>query len=248
MRGQLEIFDSMPALQHGAAKKIITCLSGEIVAHGMASFALSGGTTPRSVYELLGSPEYRGRVDWKKVHLFWGDERCVGPTMPESNFRMANESLVRNIAIPPQNVHRIRGEIKPQEAARESEAGIRRFFGLKEGEFPRFTLVLLGLGEDGHTASLFPGTEVLQETRRIVSAVEVKAIAASRITLTFPAINNAATVIFLVSGRTKSTILREALAEGEMRYPAQQINPTSGRLFWLVDRDAASRIPKAEAT
>lgn len=248
MNGQLEIFESSTLLQHGAVERIVSCLANEILAHGRASFVLSGGTTPRSVYELLGSPEYRGRLDWKKVHLFWGDERCVGPSMPESNFRMAKESLFQNISIPPQNIHRMRGELKPQEAAHESEIEIRRFFGLKEGEFPQFTLILLGIGEDGHTASLFPGTAVLGETHRIVSDVEVKAISASRLTLTFPAINNAATIIFLVSGRTKAGILGEVLAKGETRYPAQQVDPISGQLFWLVDRDAASRIPKAQTT
>ncbi len=248
MKAQLEIFDSLTALQHGAAEKITTCLGKDINAHGFATFSLSGGATPRGVYELLGAPQYRGRLDWKKVHLFWGDERCVGPTMPESNFRMVNESLIRNITIPPQNVHRIRGEIKPQEAALESEREIRRFFGLKDGEFPRFTLVLLGLGEDGHTASLFPGTTVLDEGRRIVSDVRVEAIAASRVTLTLPTINNAATVIFLVSGRTKARILADVLGEGKVRYPAQQVYPASGQIFWLVDKDAALHIPKAEAT
>lgn len=248
MKGHLHIFESLADLQHAAAEKIVTCLAEDILLRGAAPIALSGGTTPRGVYEVLGSDTYRGRVEWKKVHLFWGDERCVGPAMPESNFRMANESLLRNIPIPPQNVHRIRGEIKPQDAARESETDIRRFFGLKEGEFPRFTLVLLGLGEDGHTASLFPGTEVLEEKKRIVADVHVQAIAATRITLTLPAINHADTVIFLVSGRTKAGILREVLGEGEARYPAQRIDPASGRLFWLVDKEAASHIAGTERT
>ena len=163
MNGQLTVFGSMAALQQAAAEKIVTELTAGVRAQGMASFALSGGTRPRGVYELLGSAEYAGRIDWKKVHFFWGDERCVGPTMPESNFRMVNESLFRHIPLPPQNVHRVPCELKPQDAARECEKDIRRFFGLKEGEFPRFTIVLLGMGEDGHTASLFPGTTVLGE-------------------------------------------------------------------------------------
>jgi 6-phosphogluconolactonase len=247
MNGQLKVVGSVTALQQEAAELIVTCLTEETRGHGVASFVLSGGSTPRGVYELLGSAQYRGRIDWKNVHLFWGDERCVGPTRPESNYRMANESLIRHIAIPPQNVHRTRGEIKPQEAARESESDVRRFFGLKEGEFPRFTLVLLGIGEDGHTASLFPGTPVMEEKRRIVADVYVEALAASRVTLTIPAFNNAATVVFLASGRTKAEILKNVLEDGEVRYPAQRINPASGRLFWLVDKDAASRLPKAEA-
>jgi 6-phosphogluconolactonase len=267
MKGHLETFATLAALQQGAAEKIVACLRDAILAHGSSSFVLSGGATPRGVYELLGSEKYRDRIEWRKVHLFWGDERCVGPTMPESNFRMANASLIRNISIPPQNVHRIRGELKPQEAARACETEIRRFFGLKEGEFPRFTLALLGLGEDGHTASLFPGTGVLNEKQRIVSEVHVEALAASRVTLTIPAINNAATVMFLVSGRTKAAILRGVLEDAEPvpanggdeasvrtggaerkepRFPAQFINPTSGQLLWLVDNEAASQLPKAE--
>jgi 6-phosphogluconolactonase len=248
MKGHLQIFESGASLLRGAAENIVTNMQGEIAARGSASVALSGGATPRGVYELLGSEPYRNRIDWEKVQVFWGDERCVGPTMAESNFRMARESLLRNIPLPDQNVHRIRGESKPAEAAREYEIEIRRFFGLKEGAFPRFTLFLLGLGEDGHTASLFPGTPVLDEKRRIVSDVYVESLAASRVTLTFPAINNAATVMFLVSGRTKAGILKEVLEGMEARYPAQQISPISGRLFWLVDSDAASHLSKVEAT
>ena len=246
MRGRLQVFESAAALQHAAAEKIIAILNEEIAARGVASLALSGGATPRGVYELLGSEPFRGRIDWKKLHIFWGDERCVGPTMPESNFRMAKEALLRNIAILPQDVHRIRGEIRPQDAARESELDIRRFFGLKEGEFPRFTLVLLGLGEDGHTASLFPDTAVLGEKQRIVSDVYVDKLSASRVTLTAPAINHAAAVLFLVAGRSKAGILRNVLEEGEDRFPVQLIQPLSGQLFWFVDRDAASQLSKAE--
>ena len=249
MKGQLEIFDSLMALERGAADKITACLGEEIIFRGIASIALCGGTTPLGVYKLLGSPHYSGRLDWKKVHFFWGDERCVGPTMPESNFRTASELLFRHIGLPPQNVHRVRGEIKPEEAARESEMNIRLFFGLKEGEFPRLSLVLLGLGNDGHTASIFPGSPVLGERQRIVSSVHVHAVPPSRITLTIPAINSAATVFFLLSGRSKAAILKDVIEEGEQpRYPAQHINPASGRLFWLVDKDAASQLPKAETS
>ncbi len=248
MKGHLEIFDSPTSLEHGAADKIVTTLGEEILSRGVATIALCGGTTPRGVYKLLGSPEYSGRLDWKKVHFFWGDERCVGPTNPESNFRTASELLFRHVGLPQQNIHRVRGKIRPPEAARESEEDIRRFFGLKEGEFPRFSLVLLGLGNDGHTASIFPGSPVLGERQRIVTEAHVRAIPAYRITLTVPAINNAATVAFLVSGKSKAAILKDVLEDGEPRYPAQHINPASGRLFWLVDKDAASRLPGTKTT
>jgi 6-phosphogluconolactonase len=248
MNGRLEVFRSPEALLQAAAERIVACLREAILTEGKASFALSGGTTPRGVYELLGAEQYRSRLDWRKIHLFWSDERCVGPSMPESNFRMANKSLIRNVPIPSRNIHRIRGELEPREAAYESEADIRRFFGLNEGGFPRFSLVLLGLGEDGHTASLFPETEVLNEEHRIVSEVYVKTLAAFRVTLTIPAINNAAAAIFLVSGKTKAGILREVLEERNPRYPAQFVKLDNGQLFWLVDNEAASFTEKASTT
>ncbi len=246
MTVHLETFPSVTALQQGAAKNLFACLQGEILARGRASFVLSGGVTPRGVYELLGSEFYRPRIDWKKIHFFWGDERCVGPTMPESNFRMANEALLRNIPLPPQNIHRIRGEVKPRIAAQEYETDIRRFFNLKEGEFPHFSLVLLGLGEDGHTASLFPGTPVLEERRRIVAEVHVESLATSRVTLTVPTINNAGDVCFIVSGRSKARIVHEVLEGPAARYPAQLITPSSGRISWLLDNEAASQIAKVQ--
>jgi 6-phosphogluconolactonase len=243
MKGHLEILPSTSTLLHAVADTIVACLQQQIRSGGAATIALSGGTTPRGVYELLGSKEYRDRVEWKNVHLFWGDERCVGPAMPESNYRMANEALVRNIGIPSANVHRIHGEAQPAVAARDYETDIRRWFGLKEGEVPRFTLVLLGLGEDGHTASLFPGTRVLHENHRIVSEVFVESLNRFRVTLTFPAINNASTVLVLVSGRSKAEILKEVYTAVDERFPAQRIDPTSGRLLWLVDSEAASQLP-----
>jgi 6-phosphogluconolactonase len=241
MKGHLEIFQSSTALLYGAAEKILTCLREELLVHGTASLVLSGGTTPRGVYELIGSEKYRDRVDWKRIHLFWGDERCVPPTMPESNYRMAHRAFIKNIPIPSHHVHRIHGELRPQEAARAYEMDIRNFFSLKKGELPRWTLVLLGLGEDGHTGSLFPDTGVLDEKERLVSEVYVDSLASYRVTMTLPAINNAATVLFLVSGRTKAVILREVLEDGGADYPARRISPVSGRLFWFADYEAASQ-------
>jgi len=245
MKGQVEIFPTPAAFREAAAEKIVTVLQEQIVNHKVASVALAGGTTPRGIYELLGSKKYRDRITWRYVHLFWGDERCVAPTMPESNFRMVKESLLGKISIPSRNIHRIQGELNPEEAARVQERDIRRSFSLKEGEFPRFTLVLLGLGEDGHTASLFPGTEVLGERERIVSGVYVQSLAGFRVTLTVPAINHAGTVLFLVSGKSKAGMFREVLEGTELRYPAQYINPAPGQLFWFADADAASLIGKA---
>jgi 6-phosphogluconolactonase len=223
-------------------EKVVVCVEEAITAHGVASIALSGGSTPRSVYELLGTDEFRARIDWTRVHLFWGDERCVAPFLPESNFRMVNESLIRRISIPDENIHRILGERPPREAALAYEQEIRSLFDLQEGQWPAFSLVLLGLGEDGHTASLFPSTAVLQEEVRLIAEVHVEKLSTDRITMTLPLINNATTVICMVSGRSKATILRQVLEGDVVRYPAQMVNPLSGKLFWMADHEAASQL------
>ncbi|MBM2841757.1 MAG: pgl, partial [Bacteroidetes bacterium] len=176
------------------------------------------------------------------VHLFWGDERCVPPDDPESNYRMVHEALLRHIGIPPENVHRIKGELDPALTAREYEEEIRRAFGVNENAIPRFDLILLGLGEDGHTASLFPGTSALQEKQRIVTEVYVEKLESHRITITLSVINNAFHVFFLVSGKSKAQILGAVLNESPVSYPAQLVRPVAGELQWLVDQDAASQL------
>jgi 6-phosphogluconolactonase len=242
MKGRLEVFASAGELIRGVGEKVGVCIEEAIATHGVASVALSGGSTPRSVYELLGSDVFRERIDWTRVHLFWGDERCVPPFLPESNFRMVNESLIRRNSIPEENIHRILGERPPKEAAHTYEQEIKSIFDLQEGQWPSFSLVLLGLGEDGHTASLFPSTPVLQEQARLVVEVHVEKLSTDRITMTFPLINNASTVMCIVSGRSKANILRQVLEGDIVRYPAQMIDPVSGKLFWLVDHEAASQL------
>jgi 6-phosphogluconolactonase len=242
MKGRLEVFGSVSELIRGVGEKVAVCIEEAIALHGVASVGLSGGSTPRSVYELLGSDEFRTRVDWTRVHLFWGDERCVPPFMPESNFRMVNEALIKRISIPEANVHRILGERPPREAALAYEQDIKALFDLQEGQWPAFSLVLLGLGEDGHTASLFPETPVIQEQVRLVAEVHVEELSADRITMTLPLINNAASVMCIVSGRSKAMVLRQVLEGDVVRYPAQMVNPVSGQLYWLVDQEAASQL------
>ena len=242
MKGRLNIFADPAALAHAATEKILYCLNEAILEQGRATIVLSGGNTPRTVYELLASEAYRGRVGWSLVHIFWGDERSLLPTTPGSNFRMANEVMLQHLPIPPGNVHRIPAEHPPQEAARVYEAELREFFETGPGEFPRFTIVLLGLGDDGHTASLFPDTLALRERSRIVCEVYVDALDSSRITMTAPALNSAGTVLFLVTGKSKAAILREVLLDETPRYPAQMINPVRGELLWYADRDAASQL------
>lgn len=218
--------------------------------------ALAGGRTPRGVYERLAAragataaetaaTEAGPTPDWSRMHVFWGDERVVPPDHPESNYRMARESLLSRVPIPEAQVHRVQAELPdPDDAAEAYERTIREAFHLTPGEWPRFDLVLLGLGEDGHVASLFPGSTALAERRRLAVAPQVERLGARRVTLTLPVINHAACVLFLVSGGGKAAILRAVLRgeDGLDRYPAQLVRPRNGSVLWLADRDAAARL------
>jgi 6-phosphogluconolactonase len=221
------------------------------------TIALAGGSTPRALYRLLADPAmpFRGRIAWESIHFFWGDERHVPPDHPDSNFRMAREAMLDHVPVPPAHVHRVAGE--EPDAARAAARYERELVDLfrlatdrdgaasaAELDWPRFDLVLLGLGEEGHTASLFPGSPLLAEARHLAGAVWVASHRAWRITLTPPVLDRAATVIFLVSGAAKAAALA-AVLEGERRpelYPAQAVAPIDGRLLWLVDRAAAQEL------
>jgi 6-phosphogluconolactonase len=245
MKGKLDVFLSKEDLAKGAAEWIISMIAISISQHGNAAVALSGGTTPRSVYALMARDEFRNRLQWERVHLFWGDERCVPPYSSESNYRMIRDSLLTHLAIPKENIHRIPAELEPAAAARQYEQEIKQLFSLKDGEWPEFDLVLLGLGEDGHTASLFPGTPALEEKSRVVTEVFVEKLQAHRVTMTLPVINNASNVLFLVSGKDKAPILSEILEGDKGISPADRVNPKSGNLYWLADRDAAANLRPA---
>lgn len=215
-----------------------------VATRGRFTVALSGGTTPGGVYRVLAGEQYRTTLPWPSVHLFWGDERCVPPTHPESNYRMAAETLLSRIAIPAENVHRIPVELPPHEAAAAYEQTLRAVFALTGSDLPRFDLIFLGLGVDGHTASLFPGTPGVREERRLVVAHYVEKLGAWRITLTPPVLNNAAQVVFLVRGVEKAETL-SAVLHGPCdpeRWPAQLVRPTQGSVLWLVDRAAAGAL------
>jgi 6-phosphogluconolactonase len=237
----LRVFADGAALAHAAAEEFTHRAEEAIRARGRFSVALSGGSTPRRLFALLADPAepFRDRIDWRGVHLFWGDERHVPPDHPESNFRMAREALLDRIEIPAENVHRPRGE--EPDAARAAalyEDELRAFF---HGA-PRFDLVLLGLGADAHTASLFPGTGAVRERERWVVAPWVEKLETFRLTLTPAVLDRAAAVIFLVQGDEKADALRAVLA-GERdpeRFPAQVVELRDGEILWLVDRAAAS--------
>ena len=240
----LRVAEDRAALYRDAAAeftRIVTAAAGRA---GTCSVALAGGSTPRGLYLLLadgGSP-YRARLPWDRVHFFWGDERLVPPDHADSNFRMAREAMLDVAAVPPVNIHRIRGEsADAATAAAEYEEELRRYFQPRSDRRPRFDLVLLGMGADGHTASLFPGTPALDETKRWAVASRRPEDGVERITLTIPVINNAAHIIFLVAGAAKAATLKEVL-EGDavpQRMPSRAICPVDGTLLWLIDRAAA---------
>jgi 6-phosphogluconolactonase len=217
-----------------------------ITASGRFAIALSGGSTPRGLYALLATDAFARRVDWSRVHVFFGDERCLPPDHPDSNARMARETLLDRVPVPATSIHRLRGEDDPEHAASEYERTLQAFFGQGGPGYSApaagFDLILLGMGENGHTASLFPRLPAVSETAHWVMAQYVAEVASWRITLTPVVINAAAEVIFLVSGAEKAAMLHQVLV-GPVQpevLPAQAIKPIRGRLIWMVDEAAAA--------
>ncbi len=224
----------------------LTSLGAEsISAAGQFTLVLSGGSTPGKLYELLTSTPYRERLAWDRVHLFWGDERCVPPEHAESNFRLVQEELITPLGLSQKNLHRIKGELEsPEKSAAEYEEELADFFRLQAGDVPRFDLILLGMGADGHTASLFPSDNSLQECKHLVVATRSTHGGVRRITLTLPTINHARQVFFLISGPDKAETVREVL-EGSRRgvpLPAQLVEPSDGELRFYLDQPAASHL------
>lgn len=240
MRCQFRTFDDVPALCRAAAELFAAESAQAIEARGRFTASLAGGNTPKPVYELLATPEFSHRLDWTRVHIFWGDERCVPPDHARSNYRMTREALLDHVAIPAANVHRIRGELAPPAAAADCEADLRRAF--PDGR-TAFDLVFLGLGDNAHTASLWPGTAVVDETSRLAAEVYVSEQDLWRVTMTAPALNAGRVVAFLVAGADKADAVREVTVgpRDPHRFPAQLIQPGDGELIWLLDRAADSR-------
>src|SRR5687768_4925449 len=209
--GDVLVFDTPEEVALAAAEKFVTYGQKAISDHGVFSVALAGGNTPRRVYELLATDPFRNRVEWSRVHLFFGDERCVPPHHPDSNYGMVYQTLISKIEIPTANVHRMVGEGNPEENASAYEKELTTFFG--ELSWPRFDLVLLGMGEDGHTASLFPGSDALNEKSKWAVATRMKRLEQERITLTAPVLNHAEHLMFLVTGQGKAKRLSEVLRQ-----------------------------------
>ena len=238
----IRIFETAEDVARAAADYFVATAAKSISAEGRFSVALAGGSTPRRTYQLLASEEYRNRLPWSQVHIFFGDERSVPATHADSNYRMAEEAMISLLPIPEQNVHRMVGVGDAVANASLYESELQAFF---DGAiWPRLNLVLLGMGDDGHTASLFPGTEALNEARAWVVANWVEKLKTYRITLTAPAINHAANIVFLVAGAGKAERLPEVLrgARNPQQLPSQLIQPVNGSLVWLVDKAAAERL------
>jgi 6-phosphogluconolactonase len=229
----VEAYASAGDLFHAAAHKVAEIISDCLNRKQSCAIALSGGSTPKRLYELLAKGE-GGPIDWKRVHVFFSDERNVPPEDLESNYRMAKESLLATGSVPEANIHRIHGEDSADEAARDYEEEVKRVLG----DDPTFDLILLGLGPDGHTASLFPDSPALQENKKMVVANRVDKLRSNRITFTYPLLNRAEHVIFLASGPDKADIVRSVLS-GEGNYPSQHVKPSQGELIWMLDKDSA---------
>ncbi|AFL87320.1 6-phosphogluconolactonase [Terriglobus roseus DSM 18391] len=240
------VYDTPERLAQAAAEVFAKYAVDAVAARGVARIAISGGTTPKSMFALLATEPFLGQVPWDKLHLYWVDERCVSPEDADSNFRMTFEQLLCKVPLPAENVYRMEGEMDPEEAANRYEAILRNTFRLEGAQAPAFDLILLGMGDDGHTASLFPHTDAIDAMGRLVVANFVPQKDTWRITLTWTVINQGKRVVFLIEGGTKADRLHEVLL-GDYdpeRLPAQLIRPENGHIGLLLDAEAARRLPK----
>ncbi len=244
----VELFANGTEIARRAADDVVRIAKQAVDAHGVFTIALAGGSTPKVLYALLSEhPSLRNSLPWDKMKVFFGDERHVGPGHPDSNFQMASDAMLSKAPLRPEQIHRIKGEYPDSaQAAAEYEEVIRREFALQPRAFPRFDLILLGMGSEGHTLSLFPGTTALRETQKIVTRNWVGKLYTERVTLTASAANNAANIIFMIAGADKACALK-AVLEGPHepdQLPAQMIQPANGNLSWLVDAAAGAMLSK----
>lgn len=239
------VYPDLAGLCQATAEFWVQRAAKAVATHGSFAVALTGGSTPRGLYELLATPGWRSQIEWPRWHVFWGDDRFVPPHDPNSNYGLARTTLLDRVPIPLTQVHPISTDAaNPEQAAAAYEDDLRTFFALAPGDWPRFDLVLLGMGADGHVASLFPGNASLQERQRLVVASPPGPLPppVPRVTLTLPVLNAARAVAFLVAGAEKAEPLRAAL-RGDEQLPAARIKPTAGELHWFVDAAAAGRVP-----
>lgn len=238
MNAAVRVYRDIDELGRGAAEFFLSVYDEAVAKKGYFTAALSGGKTPSGLYALLSADEFRERFDWEKIHLFWGDERCVGPESLESNFRMAADLFLSKLRIPAENIHRIKAELGAEEAARLYEEELMDFFKSKKA-VPVFDLMLLGVGTDGHTLSLFPSSPALKERERFVAGnyAEGKGF---RVTMTLKAANSSSNIVFLVSGRDKARVIRDIIKNKSKKHPAGMVEPERGDTIWMIDKEAAS--------
>ena len=241
---KISVFENEDVLSKAAADFIVSLCAKAIETNGKFTIALSGGSTPSKLFSLLATPAYCKAINWKQTFIFWGDERCVPADDERNNSYVAKKLLLDNVAIPAENIFSIPVKMTPQKAAHHYEQTLKIFF---KNQFPSFDLILLGLGDNGHTASLFPKTPILHETNTLVKEVYVKELDMNRISFTAPMINNAKNILFLVTGKQKAAVLHTVL-EGKQnseKYPAQLIKPVKGnKLYWFIDKAAAAKLKK----
>jgi len=244
MNPRIRIFKSIEELSHDAANLFIEQATMASAERGRFLVALNGGSTPNRLFQLFAT-DYREKVDWSKVHVFWGDERCVPPQADGSSYGQAKEAFLDQVSIPEENIHRVKGELDPAEASKEYALTLKEFAS-PPFNFPRFDLVYLGMGEDGHTASLFPGSSVDVTEPTLPVTAHYQDRPANRVTLTQLVFNQARIVAFMATGEKKAITLAEILSDryNPELYPSQRIEPKNGKLIWLVDEDAASKLPK----
>jgi 6-phosphogluconolactonase len=240
----LKLFPSLEALSQWAVQSMIEAAQEAISARGRFLLVLNGGSTPRRVFELLGM-DYSEGIDWRKTHIFWGDERCVPPDDPESNYKQALDLFLSRLAVPAGNIHRVKTELQPTDAAKAYSLVLKRF-ATPPPDWPCFDLILLGMGEDGHTASLFPGSPVDSSEPVMVVSGNYQNRPANRVTLTPRVFNNGRLILLMVSGENKAATLSNVLGDkyDPEQYPVQRIHPKSGKLLWLVDESAAKLLSK----
>lgn len=239
---QVRVFGSPQELFREAAEKFCSAGTDAIKKNGRFTVALSGGSTPRGLHQELAT-HFASKLPWDKVFFFWGDERHVPPDSSDSNYRMANETLLSKLPVPRQNIFRIPAELRDaREAARKYSETLEEFFHPNANDFPRLDFILLGMGPDGHTASLFPGTAGLEDKDEFVIANWVEKLNTFRITFTFPVLNNAVFVMMLVSGDEKAEMVRRALKDPSANLPCQRVHPEKGELVWYIDKGAAVKL------
>jgi len=227
-------------LARKGAKIFSQAAKESIEKRGRFAVAISGGSTPRSMHSMLGEEPFYSDIPWDKTDIFWADERCVPNNHPDSNFGAAKKDFLDRVPIPKGHIHPLQGDLSPEEGALWYQQKLIKFFQRKEDEFPLFDLIFLGIGTDGHTASLFPGQSALNEMKRWVVAVKGGNPDVNRLTLTFPVINRGKQIVFMISGKKKASVVKTALKGIQSGLPAQLVQPLKGTLIWLLDREAAS--------